>query len=173
MKVTTSSSITGRHGTCTDVGDLVADGDQPLHVPPGNYGAGMQEEITGGRISFVTQRAPIDERGRAMYAVSRSILRALIDQLSTKDLTVLNTDKTDVTLRQLSMMARLQRDKGMRGDGFEWAVHEALRGGEQSVVEPVAEAMKRMSKRSFASTSHPRSILFGYERAKYLGGAIR
>ena len=65
----------------------------------------MQEEIAGGRISFVTQRAPIDERGRAMYAVSRSILRALIDQLSAADLTVLNTDKSDVTLRQLSMLS--------------------------------------------------------------------
>lgn len=122
-----------------------------------------------GRISFLRQTAPVDERGRAMYAVTRSIVRALVDQLTIEDLTDLNTDRADVTLRQLAKASRLQRDKGMRGDGFEWAVHEAIQGEESSVLEPVMDAMKRASPRGFKNSSTPRSLLFGYERAKYLG----
>lgn len=130
----------------------------------------MSDEDAGaGLISFVKQTAPITERGRAMYAVTRSILRALVDQLTIEDLTDLNTDKADLTMRQLAKAARLQRDKGMRGDGFEWAVHEALQGEEPTVVEPVLEAMQKASPRGFKRTSMPQSLLFGYERAKYLG----
>ena len=55
----------------------------------------------------------------------------------------------------------------MRGDGFEWAVHEAILGGEPKVLEPVHHAMKRASR--FVKDSAPTSLLFGYERAKYLG----
>ena len=45
-----------------------------------------------------------------MYAVTRSILRALVDpELSTRELTALNTDKADVTLNQLAMAAGLPR----------------------------------------------------------------
>jgi hypothetical protein len=127
-----------------------------------------KEDPGAGRISFLRQTAPIDERGRAMYAVTRSIIRALVDQLSTEDLTDLNTDRTDVTLRQLAKASRLQRDKGMRGDGFEWAIHEAIRGEEATVVEPILAAMKKASPR-FRNVDMPQSLLFGYERAKYLG----
>lgn len=127
------------------------------------------DEVTVSRISFVKQTAPIDERGRALYAVTRSIIRALADQLSQQDLTNFNTDKQDVTLNQLAVAARLTRDKGMRGDGFEWAIHEAIQGAEPTVVEPILEAMKKASPRGFKTTSTPRSLLFGYERAKYLG----
>ena len=73
-----------------------------------------------------------------------------------------------MTLRQLSKVARLDRDKGMRGDGFEWAVHEAVLGGEPTVVGPVADAMIRFSNK-FVQMSSPSSLLFGYERARYLG----
>ncbi|MEU4633077.1 hypothetical protein AB0F90_01500 [Micromonospora chalcea] len=128
-----------------------------------------EDDAKAGRISFVRQTAPIDERGRAMYAVTRSIIRALVDQLSIQDLTDLNTERVDITLRQLSVAARLQRDKGMRGDGFEWAIHEAIRGQEPTVVEPILHAMKMASPKSFKGTAVPQSLLFGYERAKYLG----
>ncbi len=129
----------------------------------------VTKEPKAGRISFLRQTAPIDERGRAMYAVTRSIIRALVDQLTVEDLTDLNTDRADVTLRQLAKASRLQRDKGMRGDGFEWAVHEAIQGEEASVVEPIMDAMRRASPRGFKHATMPRSLLFGYERAKYLG----
>lgn len=76
-------------------------------------------------ITFIEQNAPVDEYGRALYAVARSIVRAMIDSLTAEDLTDLNTPLADVTMRQLSKVARLERDKGMRRDGFEWAVHEA------------------------------------------------
>lgn len=66
-------------------------------------------------------------------------------------------------------MARLPRDKGMRGDGFEWAVHEALVGGEPTVIEVVARAMERASYNLFGDIQRPQSLLFGYERAQYLG----
>lgn len=128
-----------------------------------------KEEKALSKISFVTQKAPVDERGRALYAVARSIIRALVDQIPESGLTVLNTDRADVTLRQLAYVARLQRDKGMRGDGFEWAVHEAIQGAEPTVIEPLVSAMKRASPRGFKGLEHPESLLFGYERAKYLG----
>jgi hypothetical protein len=121
-----------------------------------------------GRVTFLEQRQPVDERGRAMYAVARSIVRAQLDQLTQEDLEDLNCDRQDVTLRQLAKLARLDRDKGMRGDGFEWAVHEAVLGKEPTVIEPVFDAMVKASKK-FTTMTAPTSLLFGYERAKYLG----
>ncbi|WP_159001543.1 hypothetical protein [Streptomyces sp. SBT349] len=121
-----------------------------------------------GDVTFLSQVEPVDEYGRALYAVARSIIRAQLDQLGQDDLTDLNCDRADVTMRQLSKIARLDRDKGMRGDGFEWAVHEAIVGKEPSVTDFVARAMGRMSRR-FKDMHEPESLLFGYERAKYLG----
>jgi hypothetical protein len=121
-----------------------------------------------GEISFVTQKEPVDERGRALYAIARSILRAQLDQLSQADLEDLSCDRIDVTMRQLSKLVRLNRDKGMRGDGFEWAIHEAIAGGESTVVDPLSEAMVKASPK-YQAMSSPRSLLFGYERARYLG----
>jgi hypothetical protein len=118
-------------------------------------------------VTFIEQMAPIDEYGRALYAVCRSILRALLDSLTTQDLTILNTPTADVTMRQLAMMARLDRDKGMRGDGFEWAVHEAIAGREPKVLEPISTALRRASK--YVQDREPNSLLFGHERARYLG----
>lgn len=118
-------------------------------------------------ITFIEQNAPIDEYGRALYAVSRSVLRALIDSISDEDLTDLNTPLADVRMRQVAKVARLERDKGMRGDGFEWAVHEAILGKEPSVLKPISEAMRRASK--YVKDAEPSSLLFGQERAKYLG----
>jgi hypothetical protein len=120
-----------------------------------------------GQITFLEQNAPIDEYGRALYAVSRSVLRALLDSLSSEDLTDLNTPLADVRMRQLAKVVRLDRDKGMKGDGFEWAVHEAILGGEEAVLGPVHQAMRRASR--FVKDATPTSLLFGYERAKYLG----
>lgn len=122
---------------------------------------------TKPKITFIEQRAPIDDYGRALYAVARSVLRALIDSLSAEDLTDLNTPLSDVTLRQLAKIARVDLDKGMRGDGFEWAVHEALVGGEPTVTEIVHQAMKRAA--PTLRDEAPTSLMFGQERAKYLG----
>jgi hypothetical protein len=69
------------------------------------------------KVTFIEQNAPIDEYGRALYAVARSILRALLDSLTSEDLTDLNTPLNQVSMRQLAKVARLDRDKGMRGDG--------------------------------------------------------
>lgn len=118
-------------------------------------------------VTFLEQNAPIDEYGRGLYAVARSVLRALIDSLSEEDLADLNTPLDKVRMRQLAKVVRLDRDKGMRGDGFEWAVHEAILGGEPSVLNPLSSAMQRAS--SFVKDGKPTSLLFGYERAKYLG----
>ncbi|SCX01788.1 hypothetical protein SAMN02799620_00330 [Mycolicibacterium fluoranthenivorans] len=103
-----------------------------------------------------------------MYAVARSILRAQLDQLTQEDLEDLQRDRAEVNLRQLAKFARLDRDKGMRGDGFEWAVHEAVLGEEPTVIHPISEAMCEASKK-FLTMGKPTSLLFGYERAKYLG----
>lgn len=118
-------------------------------------------------ITFIQQSAPIDEYGRALYAVARSVMRALLDSLSADDLIDLNCDLADVTMRQLAKVVRLDRDKGMRGDGFEWAVHEAILGAEPSVMELVEDGLRRASKS--IGGGEPNSLLFGYERAKYLG----
>lgn len=118
-------------------------------------------------VTFIEQRAPVDDYGRALYAVARSVLRALIDSLSGEDLTDLNTPLPDVNLRQLAKIARVDLDKGMRGDGFEWAVHEALVGGEPTVTEMVYRAMKRAA--PTMRDEAPTSLMFGQERAKYLG----
>jgi hypothetical protein len=118
-------------------------------------------------ITFIEQNAPIDEYGRALYAVARSILRALIDSISSEDLTDLNTPLEDVRMRQLAKIARLERDKGMKGDGFEWAVHEAILGKEPTVMHPISLALRRASK--YVKDSEPTSLMFGQERAKYLG----
>jgi hypothetical protein len=118
-------------------------------------------------ITFIEQNAPIDEYGRALYAVSRSIIRALIDSLSSEDLADLNTPLADIKMRQLAKVVRMERDKGMRGDGFEWAVHEAILGKESSVIQPISNALKRASK--YVKDTEPTSLMFGQERAKYLG----
>lgn len=117
----------------------------------------------------MTQQGAVDERGRALYAIARSILRAQLDQLTQADLEDLDRDRVDVTMRQLAKFARLNRDKGMRGDGFEWAIHEAVVGREPTVLEPLAHAMQKTSTKRFRGMSDPRSLLFGYERARYLG----
>jgi hypothetical protein len=119
------------------------------------------------QVSFIEQNSPIDEWGRALYAVCRSVLRALLDSLNEDDLLDLNCPAQDVTMRQLAKVVRLERDKGMRGDGFEWAVHEAIMGNEPLVLDPIADALKKASR--FVSGKPPTSLLFGYERAKYLG----
>ena len=120
-------------------------------------------------VTFLTQDAPLDEYGRALYAVARSIIRAQLDQLGQDDLEDLNTDREDVNLRQLSKLARLDRDKGMRGDGFEWAVHEAIVGGEPRVLEIVSGVLGGVSQHAFKEQAQPVSLLFGHERARYLG----
>lgn len=118
-------------------------------------------------VTFLEQAAPVDEYGRALYAVARSIVRALLDQLGSEDLTDLNVDRDRVTLRQLAKISRVDRDKGLRGDGFEWAVHEAILGGEPKVVDPVSEVMRKASRH--VDGTGPTSVLFGHERARYLG----
>lgn len=55
----------------------------------------------------------------------------------------------------------------MRGDGFEWAVHEALIGSEPTVCDLVHRAMKRAAPK--LKDESPSSLMFGQERAKYLG----
>lgn len=120
-------------------------------------------------ITFLSQAEPIDEYGRALYAVSRSVLRAHLDELSLADLEDLNCDKVDVTFRQLSKLARLHRDRGSRGDGFEWAVHEAIVGNEPRVTDLVAGALKKVSSKSFATMDGATSLMFGHERARHLG----
>jgi hypothetical protein len=119
-------------------------------------------------VTFLRQDDPPDEYGRALYAIARSLLRAMLDQLGQEDLEDLQTDKDQVTLRQLAKLARLDRDKGMRGDGFEWAIHEALSGGESRVTELVGEALSRASVH-IPNDAVPKSVMFGYERAKHLG----
>jgi hypothetical protein len=123
--------------------------------------------VSKPQVTFIEQNAPVDEYGRALYAVARSVLRALIDSLSSEDLADLNTPLDRVRMRQLAKVVRLERDKGMKGDGFEWAVHEAIVGAESKVVEPVYAALRRASKH--VRDAQPMSVMFGYERAKYLG----
>jgi hypothetical protein len=118
-------------------------------------------------VTFLEQTAPVDEYGRALYAVARSVIRAMLDQLSSDDLADLNCDRADVKLRQLAKVARLDRDKGMRGDGFEWAIHEAISGKEATVCDPISQALRKASRN--VSGEDPSSLLFGHERAKYLG----
>lgn len=120
-------------------------------------------------VTFLAQSAPVDEYGRALYAVCRSVLRAHFDQLSQDDLEDLNCDRSDVTFRQLAKVARLHRDKGARGDGFEWAVHEAILGGEPRVVDYVTHALRKVSPKSFSDIDQPTSLMFGHERARHLG----
>lgn len=118
-------------------------------------------------VTFIEQCAPIDEYGRALYAVARSVIRAFIDSLSDEDLLDLNTPISEVRMRQLAKVTRPERDKGMRGDGFEWAVHEAIIGQEPKVINPLHAAIKRACPK--VKDSLPMSLMFGYERAKYLG----
>ncbi|MGJ5076646.1 hypothetical protein [Bradyrhizobium sp. SZCCHNRI1009] len=127
----------------------------------------MAEETNRSTVTFIEQNAPVDEYGRALYAVSRSILRAYIDSITNEDLADINTPLDRVRMRQFAKIARLERDKGMRGDGFEWAVHEAIIGGEPKVTSYVSQAMRMASK--FVPDNAPTSILFGQERAKFLG----
>ena len=120
-------------------------------------------------VTFLSQAEPVDEYGRALYAVSRSVLRAHFDELSSADLEDLNCDRPDATFRQLSKVARLHRDKGARGDGFEWAIHEAISGGEPRVLEYVTHALRKVSPGAFSSIDCPTSLMFGHERARHLG----
>jgi hypothetical protein len=133
------------------------------------YGMAAIPKKNAGEITFLAQNEPVDERGRALYAIARSIIRAQLDQLTSEDLQDLDRDREDVTLRQLAKFARLDRDKGMRGDGFEWAIHEAIIGEEPTVVEPLSMLMSLASRKAFGNVEIPKSLLFGYERAKYLG----
>ncbi|MGP4976731.1 hypothetical protein [Brachybacterium tyrofermentans] len=119
-----------------------------------------KEEKARNRVSFVTQLAPVDEPARAMHAIVRSILRAMVDQVPQRSLNVVQAPKEDLTMDQLATVSRLHRDKGMAGDGFEWAVHEAIAGKEIRVIEPLAEAMQKAS-RTFRTLNEPTSLLFG------------
>jgi hypothetical protein len=121
-----------------------------------------------GDVTFLKQAQPVDEYGRALYAVARSIIRAQLDALSQQDLVDLGVDRKEVTMRQLSHYARLERDKGQRGDGFEWAVHEAIVGREPTVIEPLAFTLTKVSPK-FRGAEMTSSLMFGQERAKYLG----
>lgn len=121
---------------------------------------------TRPRVTFIQQNEPIEEYGRALYGVARSVLRAWLDSLSEDDLADLNTPLDRITLRQLAKVVRIELDKGMRGDGFEWAVHEALTGQEPRVLGPISEALRRASK---FKELLPTSLMFGAERARYLG----
>jgi hypothetical protein len=87
--------------------------------------------------------------------------------LTAEDLGDLNTPLDQVRMRQLAKVARLDRDKGMRGDGFEWAVHEAILGKEPRVLDPLAYALRKAS--AFIKDAEPTSLMFGHERARYLG----
>jgi hypothetical protein len=91
----------------------------------------------------------------------------MLDQLSSEDLGDLNVDRDLVTLRQLAKIARIDLDKGLRGDGFEWAIHEAVLGGEPLVTGPVFDVMRKASR--YLSGTAPTSLLFGHERARHLG----
>ena len=128
----------------------------------------VKELVGRPRVTFIDQAAPVGEYGRALYAVARSIIRALLDSLSEIDLSDLNTPIGHVTMRQLAKLARIDRDKGMRGDGFEWAVHEALLGKEPTVINPVSEALHKCSQ-YIQKDVEPTSLMFGQERARYLG----
>jgi hypothetical protein len=119
-------------------------------------------------VTFIDQKEPVEEYGRALYAVARSIIRAHLDSLSEVDLADLNTEIGKVTLRQLAKIVRLERDKGGRGDGFEWAVHEAILGKEARVTEPISHALFKASQ-YIKKDIEPTSLLFGQERARYLG----
>jgi hypothetical protein len=118
-------------------------------------------------ITFIEQTEPVGEYGRALYAVARSIIRAHLDALSEADLTDLNTPRADIRMRQMAKVTRIDRDKGSRGDGFEWAVHEAILGGEPRVLDPLASALGRASPN--LKNVEPNSLMFGQERARYLG----
>ena len=119
-------------------------------------------------VTFIDQAAPVEEYGRALYAVGRSIIRALLDALSEQDLSDMNTPLADVNMRQLAKFARIDRDKGMRGDGFEWAVHEAIMGKEPKVLDPISHALSKTSQ-YVRRDIEPTSLMFGQERARYLG----
>jgi hypothetical protein len=49
----------------------------------------------------------------------RVLYCALLDSLSNEDIADLNTALDQVRMRQLAKVVRLDRDEGMRGDGFE------------------------------------------------------
>lgn len=127
----------------------------------------VQPMAAQSKVTFIEQNAPVDEYGRALYSVSRSILRAHIDAITNEDLTDINTELQFVRMRQFAKIARVERDKGLRGDGFEWAVHEAILAGEPTVTNYVSHAMRKASKN--VPDYLPTSILFGQERAKFLG----
>jgi len=130
-------------------------------LSPARLGAGV------ANVTFLRQKEPIDEYGRALYAVVRSVPRAMLDQVTTDDLEDFQIGRDEITLRQMAKVARLERDKGMRGDGFEWAIHEAISGAEPLVIDPISEVLKKVSRH--LSGGKPRSLLFGHERAQYLG----
>lgn len=48
-------------------------------------------------------------------------------------------------------------------------MHEATTGGEPRVSELLTDVLKRLSPRAYKGMTAPTSLLFGYERAKYLG----
>lgn len=127
----------------------------------------MAEPRGKPKVTFIEQSAPIEEYGRALYAVARSVIRAHLDALSEEDLSDLNTPLDRVRMRQLAKVARIDRDFGMRGDGFEWAVHEAILGSEPRVLDPLSYAMGKAS--TFMKNLEPASLMFGQERARYLG----
>ncbi|MFH0083663.1 hypothetical protein, partial [Pseudomonas aeruginosa] len=72
---------------------------------------------------------------------------------SEEDLADINTPQKEVRLRQLAKIARIDRDKGMRGDGFEWAIHEAILGKEPKVINPISEALNKASTKILRDSS--------------------
>lgn len=113
----------------------------------------------------LVQRERVEDYRAALFSVARSILVAMLDGLGRTQLEVIQeTERGRVKLGQLAWVARLPRDKGARGDGFEWAVHAAVADGDSGVCGRLARAMCDAAEAARGDTIH--SVLFGYERAR-------
>lgn len=128
----------------------------------------MQPHATGSdtnqvSIRLESQQNPVGDEVSAIVAVVRPILEGLLYALKIEVIAEIGShDKV-----KLLMLPRLYRP----GDGdigicFEYAVHDAVRRGDASVLERVTDGMKKYCKMKGVQTE---SILFGAEKT----GAMR
>ena len=104
------------------------------------------------------QANPVADEVSALVAVTRPILNGVLVSIGAEYLDAWGGDRTAVPLKMLGKL-RAEGD-GDTGIAFEYAVHDAVRGGNAVVTDRVVEALKLCR----ITEGDPKSILFAIEK---------
>jgi len=116
------------------------------------------------QIRHEEQRSPVADPVEAKIAVMRPILASVLHSLGNEVVEALGYQARDLSRGNipLHLLGRLRSEgDGDVGIAFEYAIHEAIRSGNQDVTERVADALKKCRIKEGA----PASIFFAIEKS--------